>query len=237
MAYVYLHIRKDNDKPFYVGVGGLLSFDNYQRANAINSKGLKSRSEFWKNTVNLYGFYVKIVLDNCSKEEAFLKEVELISLYGRYDIQTGILVNHTNGGDGRIGSSKQINKKCGEKNIGKKWTEDRRNGIKVSKIKKPKIAWNKGISHTEETKEKLKAAAKNRLPMSEFTKLKIKNSNKGRTLTKEHLNKLGKKVIDVNTNIIYLSCSAAAKVLNIPKGTLNSRLIGKCKNNTTFKYL
>ena len=44
MAYVYVHIRKDNNKPFYVGVGGLLSFDNYQRANSENWKGLSQRA-------------------------------------------------------------------------------------------------------------------------------------------------------------------------------------------------
>lgn len=237
MAYVYKHIRKDNNEPFYIGVGGLLSFDNYQRANACNRKGLKNRSEFWKNIVNKVGFTVEIVLDNCTKEEAFLEEVRLIKLYGRQDISTGILANHTNGGEGRVGSSEEINKKCGEKNIGKKWSEDRKKGIKKLKSFKKRVAWNKGISATDSTKEALRKAAKNKAPMTEATKLKISKLHKGKTLSKEHLEKLGKKVIDISTNIIYISCSEAAKALNIPKGTLNSRLIGKCKNNTSLKYL
>lgn len=237
MAYVYVHIRKDNNQPFYIGVGGLLSFDNYQRANAINWKGLRSRSEFWHNTSSKHGFIVNIVLDNCTKEEAFLEEQRLISLYGRQDLQTGILVNHTNGGDGRVGSSKEINKKCGAKNIGKKWTEDRRNGIKKVKCKSSKIAWNKGIPATEKTKENLRIAAKNKPKMSELTKLKIGIAHKGKVITQEHKDALGKKVIDMQTGIIYSSCTEAAKFLNIPKGTLNSRLIGKCKNYTSFKYL
>lgn len=155
MAYVYVHKRKDNNQPFYVGVGGLLSFDNYQRANANNWKGLKNRSEFWKSIVNKFGFTVEIVLNNCTREEAFLEESRLIKLYGRQDIGTGILVNHTDGGEGRIGSSEEINKKCGEKNIGRKWTEDRRNGIKKVKVKMAKSAWNKGIPATEKQKKSL----------------------------------------------------------------------------------
>ncbi len=237
MAYVYIHKRKNDNQPFYIGVGGLLSFDNYQRANASNWKGLKNRSSFWKNVANKFGFTVEIVLDNCTKEEAFLEEVRLIKLYGRQDIGTGILVNHTDGGDGRIGSSEEIKKKCGSKNIGRKWTEDRRNGIKKVKVKIVRSAWNKGIPATEKTKENLRLAAKNKPPMSEETKIKIRKANKGRVLKKEHREKLGRKVIDTTTNIIYSSCTEAAKFLNIPKGTLNSRLIGKCKNNTSFKYL
>jgi hypothetical protein len=237
MAYVYIHKRKDNNQPFYVGVGGLLSFDNYQRANANNWKGLRNRSEFWKNIVNKFGFIVEIVLDNCTKKEAFLEEVRLIKLYGRQDISTGILVNHTAGGEGRIDSSDELKKKCGAKNIGRKWTEDRRNRIKKVKIKHNRIAWNKGIPATEKTKENLRLAAKNKPPVSELTKLKIGKAHKGKIITQEQKDKLGKKVIDISTGIIYSSCTDAAKFLNIPRGTLNSRLIGKCKNNTTFKYL
>jgi hypothetical protein len=73
--------------------------------------------------------------------------------------------------------------------------------------------------------------------MSELTKLKIGIAHKGKVITQEHKDALGKKVIDVQTGIIYSSCTEAAKFLNIPKGTLNSRLIGKCKNYTSFKYL
>jgi hypothetical protein len=237
MAYVYLHRRKDNNQPFYVGVGGLLSFDNYQRANANNWKGLRNRSDFWRNVVNKFGFTVEIVLDNCTKEEALLEEVRLIKLYGRQDIETGILVNHTDGGDGRVNSSKEVNRKCGEKNIGKKWTEDRRNGIKKVKPKITKSAWNKGIPATEKAKESLRAAAKKKPPMSEATKLKIGRAHRGKVITQEQKEKLGKKVIDTTTGIMYSSCTDAAKFLNIPRGTLNSRLIGKCKNNTSFKYL
>lgn len=120
MAYVYKHIRKDTKEPFYIGVGGLLSFDNYSRALAKTKKGLKSRSQFWINYANLYGFDVEIILDNCTSEKAFSKEIELIKFYGRQDINTGILVNLTDGGEGTYNRSEESKKRCGIKNVGEK---------------------------------------------------------------------------------------------------------------------
>lgn len=209
MAYVYVHIRKDNNQPFYIGVGGLLSFDNYQRANATNCKGLRSRSEFWHNISSKYGFIVDIILDNCTKEEAFLEERRLISLYGRQDLQTGILVNHTNGGDGRVGSSKEINKKCGSKNIGRKWTKEQR--------------------------EKILKKRKNRLPDSIETKLKKSLASKGKP--KNYRNNTAKDVIDTLTGMIFSSCVNAANSIRMKPATLRAMLLGKNNNKTTFKYL
>jgi hypothetical protein len=267
MAYVYIHKRKDNNQPFYIGVGGLLSFDNYQRANALTVKGTSNRSNHWYNTVKLYGFTSEIILDNCTKEEAFLKEKKLIALYGRKDLQTGILINLTEGGEGRINSNSIINKKCGAKNIGKVQSIETKQKIaNTKKLKKehflktgeiliiPKLkkvknykAWNKGISHKPKSIEKMKIARKMQLPMSEETKLKISQSNKGKIFSEEHrLNiaksKIGKsttskKVIDTITQKIYGSCLDAAKDLNINRQYLGQQLIGKRKNKTTLKYL
>lgn len=208
MAYVYIHKRKDNNQPFYVGVGGLLSFDNYQRANASNWKGLRNRSDFWKNIVNKFGFVVEIVLDDCTKEEAFLEEARLIKLYGRIDIKTGILVNHTDGGDGRIGSSEHIKKKCGEKNIGKKLSKEHRE--KISK-------GNAGKKLSDELKNK------------------ISLGHKGKP--KNYRNNTAKYVIDTSTNIIYDSCVKAAIAVGLRPGTLRAMLLGKNKNKTNLKYL
>jgi hypothetical protein len=208
MAYVYVHIRKDNNQPFYIGVGGLLSFDNYQRANAVNWKGLRSRSEFWHNTSSKYGFIVDIVLDKCTKEEAFLEEQRLISLYGREDLQTGILVNHTNGGDGRVGSSKEINKKCGAKNIGRTLTQEHKD--KISK-------GNKGKKLSEEDKVKKSLAAKG------------KNKN--------YRNNTSKYVINIVTGEKFDTCKKAAESINMKPCTLSAMLNNRNRNKTNFKYL
>lgn len=208
MAYVYVHKRKDNNQPFYIGVGGLLSFDNYQRANANNWKGLRNRSEFWKNIVNKFGFTVEIVLDNCTKKEAFLEEIRLIKLYGRQDISTGILVNHTDGGDGRIGSSEEIKKKCGEKNVGRKLSEEHRE--KISNGNKGKI-------------------------LSDELKNKISLSHKGKP--KNYRNNTAKYVIDTLTGVKYDSCVKAANSIGLKPGTLRAMLLGRNKNKTNLKYL
>lgn len=208
MAYVYIHKRKNDNQPFYVGVGGLLSFDNYQRANAYNWKGLKNRSEFWKNIVNKFGFTIEIVLDKCTREEAFLEESRLIHLYGRIDIETGILVNHTDGGEGRVNSSEEIKKKCGKKNIGKKLSKEHKE--KISK-------GNKGKKLSDELKNK------------------ISLGHKGKP--KNYRNNTAKYVIDTSTNIIYDSCVKAAIAIGLSPGTLRAMLLGRNKNKTNLKYL
>lgn len=229
MAYVYIHRRKDNNEPFYVGVGGLLSFDNYQRANANNWKGLASRSDFWKNYVNLYGFIVEIVLDNCTKIEAFEEEAKLIKKYGRKDLNTGILVNHTDGKEGRINSSKEINKKCGLKNIGKKASKQARlNMSKAQKARKPK---------------------------TEQERIKTSNSHLGKIKSKSHLKKLKEKsifkhnyipwnkglsykreafVLNLETGIYYNTIKEAANTIDLKNTMLVDMLRNKTINRTSF---
>ena len=92
MAYVYKHIRHDTNVVFYVGIS---SDKNYSRAHSK-----KGRSSFWKNITSLSKYSVEIVSDNLSWQEACKKEKELIQLYGRRDLNTGTLCNHTEGGDG-----------------------------------------------------------------------------------------------------------------------------------------
>jgi hypothetical protein len=93
MACVYKHTRLDNDIPFYIGIGKSLkrAYNFYNRTN------------IWKRFNNKYGCKVEIVYNDISYEEAKLKEIELIKLYGRIDITTGTLVNLTNGGEGTSG--------------------------------------------------------------------------------------------------------------------------------------
>lgn len=242
MAYVYKHIRKDNNQPFYIGVGGLISFDNYQRALAKNWKGLRSRSEFWQNYVNLYGFTVEIALDNCTVEEAFSKEVELIKLYGRQDINTGILVNHTNGGDGGFGYSEETKKKCGIKNKGKKQSIETIEKRKISLKNKPpdsketrmkKSIGNKGKKKSEEHKINITLSTKGRLAWntgkswSEETKRKMAENSKGSP----------KKVINRVTGKIYKNTREASKDSGYKYSYFSCMLSGKYKNTSDFERI
>jgi hypothetical protein len=92
MAYVYIHRKVSDDNVFYVGISNSL---NYFRA--FSKKG---RSEFWKRIVRKHKYSVEIIYDNLSWDEARNKEIELIKLYGRLDLKTGILCNLTDGGEG-----------------------------------------------------------------------------------------------------------------------------------------
>jgi len=85
--------------------------------------------------------------------------------------------------------------------------------------------------------------------LSEETKIKISNSNKGKVQSFElnlkqsqrmqnnTLSKLSKKVIDINTNIIYNSIRKASISLNINYNTLKKYLSGELQNKSTLKYI
>ena len=115
MAYVYRHIRLDNNEPFYIGISA--TDDNYARAYDKSHK--HRRNKLWQNITNKTDFEVEILLDNLTHEESCEKEKEFIKLYGRKDLGTGTLCNYTDGGDeGTLGRkyiySDEHRKKTGE---------------------------------------------------------------------------------------------------------------------------
>ena len=95
MAYVYRHIRKDTNQPFYIGVG--LTDDNYARSRAKSK-----RNSYWKNIVSKAEYNIQILFDDVSREFALEKERELISIYKRGQ-DGGTLCNMTLGGEGTLG--------------------------------------------------------------------------------------------------------------------------------------
>ncbi len=90
--YIYLHIKLTNGEPFYVGKG---CERRYKRSN--------SRSNWWNNIVNKYGFDVIMLEEGLSEIEAFDKERYWINRIGRRDLGKGPLINHTDGGEGTSG--------------------------------------------------------------------------------------------------------------------------------------
>lgn len=66
---------------------------------------------------------------------------------------------------------------------------------KMSKSKKGQRAWNKGVTPSAETRAKIKAAMKNRLPASEETRLKISKALKNRVFSNEHREKISQTLI------------------------------------------
>lgn len=146
--YVYKHIRLDTNEPFYIGIGNK---KNYGRAFELRED---KRNNMWCSIFRKTPIQVEIVLDGLSKDEASEKEKYYIKLYGRKDLNTGLLCNMTDGGDGtwnckRSEETKKLlsEQKKGDKNpmFGKKHTEEHR-------IKR--IIGMTGKKRTEETKKR-----------------------------------------------------------------------------------
>jgi hypothetical protein len=92
MAIVYQHKRLDNNELFYIGIG-----KTEKRAYSKNG-----RNRYWNRIALKVGYKVEIIFEGLTWKEACNKEKELIKEYGRKDLNTGILVNMTSGGEGTL---------------------------------------------------------------------------------------------------------------------------------------
>ena len=144
MAYVYRHIRLDKNEVFYIGIA-----DDKEYKRSLSKY---SRNKHWLNIVSKTEYIVEIILDGLKKEEACLKEIEFISLYGRKDLKNGTLVNKTGGGDGslkRVWTKEQI-ESVKSKNRNKFVSDETKRKIKESHVGM------KGKVHSEKSKDTMK---------------------------------------------------------------------------------
>lgn len=204
--YVYLHIRKETGEPFYVGKGST-------KWNRVKSK--KNRNDWWWNIVNKdKGFDYIFLEQNITEEVANILETMWIKRIGRKDLSMGILVNLTDGGEGKTGSShnEEVRKKISE-NTKKGMTEEICKAI--SKREKGKTAWNKGKKcpqikgmsdkkHTEQSKKKMKGY------------------------------KQGSLCLNLETGIFYQSGREAAFYNNYNFSTLKNMLSGRRTNKSSI---
>ena len=93
MAVVYKHIRLDTNEVFYIGIG----------RNIDRAYSKYNRTKYWHNIVDKVGYVVDIIYDALDWETACNTEIKLIKEYGRRDLNTGTLINLTNGGEGLNG--------------------------------------------------------------------------------------------------------------------------------------
>lgn len=112
MPYVYRHIRLDKNEPFYIGIGSDMT-------NKRASERAR-RSELWKKIVAKSDYEIEILFDDITYDEAKLKEIEFIKLYGRIDLNNGTLANLTDGGDGTINPSQESRLKMSQIHKGRK---------------------------------------------------------------------------------------------------------------------
>lgn len=98
--YTYVIIDPRNKQPFYVGKGtGNRMYSHWLHRNLKNNGNVLVKQKMKKIELEkLKPIYEKI-LYNVNQHMALQKEIELVKLYGRLDIGTGILCNFTNGGE------------------------------------------------------------------------------------------------------------------------------------------
>ncbi len=204
MAYLYRHIRLDKNEPFYIGIG-LNESNNYKRAYWTYE-----RNFIWKKIVAKTNYEVEIVLDNLTWEEACEKEKEFIKLYGRKNINSGILSNMTDGGDGAFGMKHSAKTK-----------------LKISLAKKGKI-------FSEEHKKKIGLGNKDKIISTE-TKKKQSEARKGHKQKIESIEKMKaaqayrkKKVDQFDLNMNFIKTHSSISSL-IPFGFCKAGIIDCCK--------
>lgn len=245
--YLYRHIRLDKDEPFYIGIGtkrSQFTDRNYYKDNFKRAYTKDSRSEIWERIVAKTDYEVEILLESDNYEFIKKKEIEFIKLYGRINLNTGILANLTDGGDGQLG---------------RKQTKESLEKRRITRSKRTYIV-------SEETREKLRNASKSKPNIKEFLneirkritlehhkKHAIKNTGKKRSeetkklLSKKALErnrdiylkfteKKKKKILNNLTNEIYDSLKECSEKLKIGKSELCRNLNNKVVKNK-YPYL
>ena len=190
MYYTYAYLREDRT-PYYIGKGkGKRAY--VKRGKGINPPKDKTRIIFLKQ--------------NLTEEKAFKHEIYMIAVFGRKDLETGILHNKTDGGDGCSGTipSDETRRKMseaqkGEKNYNygkhlseetkRKMSEANKGKTLLEETKRKMSEAHKGKTHSYETKEKLRIFHFNK-KLSEETRIKMSKARKGISLSEEHKLKL-----------------------------------------------
>lgn len=210
MYAVYRHRNKINGK-VYIGI----TRQNPPAARwGSNGCNYKSSPHFYA-AIQKYGwdnFEHIILFQNLTKEEACLKEQELITKYNATDREYGY--NSTSGGEVYV-MNKETRQKISQSMIGNQ------NGLghPCSEEKKKKISEaQKGRPFTEEHKQKLSEAAKKRhTPCSEQTKEHIRQSSHKKPVYCEEL------------NIVFESVQECGRQLGIPATSISKLCRGRGK--------
>ena len=253
--YVYEHIRLDNNTCFYVGKG------KGKRSDRV------SRNEHHDRISKKYGHAVVIIADRLTEEEAFKLETERIEDYvitfgyginiegyDDYDHKLPYLTNFTWGGEGSSGYnfSEDTKMKISNSLKGNIVSEE----TKKKQSNSQKERWK---NTSNERKEELgnifsknvkkyrdnvdKEAKKERFKHVSETRIKnetAKGKNNpmyGKHHSKETIEKLSKKVINITTGEIFNSIKDGAKKYGLIPNSISQCCNGKYKTSGGFKWI
>lgn len=232
---VYMHIFPNNK--VYVGITC-----RKPKYRWDNGNGYKN-NKYMTNAIQKYGWNNiehKILFTDLMKEEAERKEIELIAFYKSNQRKYGY--NILEGGNAKDGLPEDIRKIIALKHKGKSLTEEHKKkiseaekGKKVSKETCEKISIAlKGKPKSKEAieKSKIKKIGKptwNKGKHGIYTEEQLKKmsiNSKKMWQKKEYREKMCKKVICIELNIIFNSVTEAAKYFNFSN---NSHISECCK--------
>lgn len=193
-VYALLDTRIKNEtfgyRPFYIGKGKgkreQAHLQNYKSAggNALKESKIKDiRSAGYEPQISYLRYFE-------TEEEALKYEAELIKSCGRIIAGTGHLTNLSEGGDGGtagIPCSDAKKAAISKANTGKIRTEEVKAKMRVDR--KGRAAWNKGVPHSEETRQKLKEA-RSRQTNTPESNAKRSATLKGRKFSQETIEKI-----------------------------------------------
>ena len=225
--YIYKHIRPDTQEVFYIGKGNTSKNSHVERY-----KTSSGRNKMWKSIVaKNNGVFIPEIICYCDTEiEVNELEKQYIKKYGRRNLGLGTLCNLTDGGDGSVGIivTEETRHKLsiafsGENhpNFGKKLSKETCFRKSESMKKSDKNLRGKKLS--EDWKNNMRAA-----------KIGAMNPMFGKTGEKHPMSK---KIIDIQTGVIYNSVTEAAEVSGIKMKTLYNYLTGHRMNKTTLKFV
>jgi group I intron endonuclease len=209
---VYMHTNMTNGKK-YIGI-------TRQELNKRWKSGNGYNGTYFANAIQKYGwdrFKHEAMLQNLTKEEAEMFEVEMIKYYKTTDRSFGY--NIANGGNGIGVHTEETKLKIGKANTGKKrskeFVENQKNRMKLNN---PNI----GRKHTNDARKK------------------IGKAHKGRRHSDEHNKNLGaahkKPVQNIETGEVFKSATDAGKRYGVGNDTVWRACNGKNKTAAGYRW-